>query len=197
VYVNRRKFIKAAVSAGTVGVAMGPSALSAQTDQSQEIPERFQQLGLAPVRWAIDSFGVWGAGLGTGSQGTQHFTRTVKSGAAEGGLGKITMELGVPGLVAIFFLAAAFARYLWRLLTSLSRASPAHARLAYGLVAYLLANGAAFTVATQAFGDLFVLLMLGWATGFLLALPKIAAMYLDLADRRRAALAKASNTAEA
>ena len=52
-------------------------------------------------------------------------------------------------------------------------------------------------ITTQAFGDLFVLLMLGWATGFLLALPKIAAMYLELAERRRAALAKASNTAEA
>ena len=150
----------------------------------EDIPERFQQLGLAPVQWAINRFGVLGAGLGTGSQGTQHFTRTVSSGAGEGGLGKITMELGVPGLVVVLWLVAAFGRYVWRLLTALSHASPAHARLAYGLVAYLIANAAAFSVAAPAYGDLFVLLMLGWATGFLLALPKIAAMYLELAARR-------------
>jgi len=167
------------------------------TTVAGDIPERFQELGLAPVQWAINRFGVLGAGLGTGSQGTQHFTRTVSSGAAEGGLGKITMELGVPGLAAVLWLLAAFARYVWRLLEALSRASPAHARLAYGLVAYLIANAAAFSVATQAYGDLFVLLMLGWATGFLLALPKIAAMYLELAARRYMALAKLGDAAPA
>ena len=162
-----------------------------------DIPERFQELGLAPVQWAINSFGVLGAGIGTGSQGTQHFGKTVNSGAAEGGLGKITMELGVPGLVTMLWLLAAFARYVWRLLEALSRASPGHARLAYGLVAYLVANAAAFSVATQAYGDLFVLLMLGWAAGFLLALPKIAAMYLDLAARRHVVLAELKGAARA
>jgi len=52
--------------------------------------------------------------------------------------------------------------------------SPGHARFGYGLVAFLAANGAAFSVATQAFGDLFVLLTLGWTLGFLLALPVLA-----------------------
>ena len=164
---------------------------------AEDIPERFQELGLQPVQWAINRFGVLGAGLGTGSQGTQHFTRTVSSGAAEGGLGKITMELGVPGLVAMIWLFAASVLYVWRLLATLSRASPDHARLAYGLVAYLIANAAVFSVATQAFGDLFVLLMLGWATGFLLALPRIAVIQLDRAARRYALLAGLRDAARA
>jgi hypothetical protein len=164
---------------------------------AEDIPERFQKLGLAPVQWAINSFGVLGAGLGTGSQGTQHFTRTVDSGAAEGGLGKVTMELGLPGLVVMVWLLAASIRYVWRLLATLSRASPAHARIAYGMVAFLIANAAVFSVATQAFGDVFVLLMLGWAAGFLLALPKIAVLHLDRAARRYALLAGLRDAARA
>jgi hypothetical protein len=69
--------------------------------------------------------------------------------------------------------------------------------LAYGLVAYLIANAAVFSVATQAFGDLFVLLMLGWATGFLLALPRIAVIHLDRAARRYASLAGLRDAARA
>ena len=34
-----------------------------------------------------------------------------------------------------------------------------------------MANGAAFSVATQAYGDLFILLILAWTIGFLLAIP--------------------------
>jgi sulfoxide reductase catalytic subunit YedY len=45
VYVNRRAFIKAAVTAGTAGMAMGPAVLAgAEPAQSQEIPERFARL---------------------------------------------------------------------------------------------------------------------------------------------------------
>jgi sulfoxide reductase catalytic subunit YedY len=45
VYVNRRKFIKAAATAGAAGMAMGPAVLAgAEPKQSQEIPERFKTL---------------------------------------------------------------------------------------------------------------------------------------------------------
>ena len=44
VYVNRRKFIKAA-AAGAAGLALGPAGLSAgEPGQSQEIPPRFARL---------------------------------------------------------------------------------------------------------------------------------------------------------
>jgi hypothetical protein len=59
-------------------------------------------------------------------------------------------------------------------LTFVSQRSTTVARLAYGLVAFLMANLAVFFVATQLFGDLFVLLLLGLVAGFFLATPVLA-----------------------
>jgi hypothetical protein len=45
------------------------------------------------------------------------------------------------------------------------------ARLSFGLFGFLVANVAAFSVGTQVYGDLFILLILSWTVGFLLAVP--------------------------
>lgn len=142
-----------------------------------DVPERMNQLGLQPVMWAVNNFGWMGAGLGTGSQGTNAIAEAnnISRGPAEGGLGKATMELGVPGLLAIFWALLALSRHLRRQLITTTQLSPQHARLSYGLVAFLVANTATFSVATQAFSDLFILLILGWSAGFLLAMPVLAA----------------------
>ena len=138
----------------------------------EDIPPRIVELGIAPVKWAYDSFGFFGAGLGVGTQGTQYFGGGgAIAGAAEGGLGKITLELGIPGLFAIMWLAISILRHLWQIMRAASGISPRIARLSYGLFAFLAANGAAFSVATQAYGDLFILLILAWTIGFLLAIP--------------------------
>jgi hypothetical protein len=136
----------------------------------QDLPRRVTELGIMPVSWAIDAEGWFGGGLGIGSQGATHFGAQ-SNGAAEGGLGKITVELGVPGLALCVWLLLAFSRFAWHVLKFLSVRSPAHANVAYGLVAFILANIAAFSVATQAYADVFILLTIGWAFGYLLALP--------------------------
>lgn len=138
-----------------------------------DIPARLNGLGLQPVTWAVDQYGWMGAGLGVGSQGGQHFG-VATSAASEGGLGKLTVELGLPGLALVGWLVVAFALYVWGLLGPLANTSPKLANLAFGFVAFILANAAAFSVATQAYGDIFILLTLGWALGFLLALPVLA-----------------------
>lgn len=142
-----------------------------------ELPSRVNELGVQPVLWAVGRFGWLGAGLGTGSQGTNAVAEAnnIDRGAAEGGLGKITMELGIPGLFVTAWLAVALGKHLHRQLIYLAAASPQHARMAYGLVAFLAANAATFTVATQAYSDLFILLIIGWCLGFLLAMPVLAA----------------------
>ena len=151
----------------------------------EDIPDRISQLGLQPVKWVVDQYGWFGAGLGTGSQGAQHFgaDEALDRGAAEGGLGKLTLELGVPGLLIVVWLVYAMARYIWRSLAYLAVTSTAHARFGYGLLAFIAANAAAFSVATQAYGDLFVLLSLGWALGFLLALPVLAQRAVQAAQK--------------
>ena len=171
--------------AGLVGPDLGDheyqkERYSLYVDRSRtvmdDIPERFSNLGLAPVKWVLDGFGLFGAGLGTGSQGTQHFGggAGIYGGAAEGGLGKITMELGIPGLILAALLLYKLFRLIWLNLRTVTGISDRIARLSYGLIAFLIANIAAFIVATQAFGDLFILLFLGMTLGFLLAMPTLA-----------------------
>jgi hypothetical protein len=155
-------------------VDFGPQDYSVYVERSQtvfrEVPSRFVELGLAPVMWSVDSFGLFGAGLGTGSQGAQQFG-AVNTGVAEGGLGKITVELGIPGLFVMGWLAILFLRRLWRIMRAASRHSRRMGRLSFGLFSFLVANMAAFSVATQAYGDFFILLILSWTLAFLLAVP--------------------------
>ena len=138
----------------------------------QDVPTRFVELGIAPITWAYDRFGFFGAGLGVGTQGTQQFGGGGDiAGAAEGGLGKVTLELGIPGLFLMGWLGILVLKYLWQIMRAASSVSPRIAGLSYGLFSFLVANMAAFTVATQAYGDLFILLILSWTLGFLLAVP--------------------------
>lgn len=136
--------------------------------------QRFSQLGVAPVTWAVQSHGWLGAGLGTGSQTGGAVEGALNRGAAEGGVGKITMELGVPGLLLVAWLAWALARYLRQALATTVQLSQPHARVAFGLVALLAAKLASFSVAAQAYSDVFILLLLGSFTGFMLAMPVLA-----------------------
>jgi len=138
----------------------------------QYVPRRFLELGIAPVLWAYDNFGLFGAGLGVGTQGTQHFGGGMEgAGAAEGGLGKIMLELGVVGLVVMGWVGILGLRYTWRIMGVASRRSPRIGRLSFGFFSFLVANVASFSIATQVYGDLLILLILGWTLGFLLAVP--------------------------
>jgi hypothetical protein len=153
-----------------------------------DLPQRVNQLGIQPVLWAVGRFGWLGAGLGTGSQGTNEIAEShnIPRGASEGGLGKITMELGLPGLLMTLWIVIALGKHLRSQLIATAKRSPEHARVAFGLLAFLIANIATFSVATQAYSDLFVLLILGCCLGFLLAMPVLAATGDTLKRRKRA-----------
>jgi hypothetical protein len=147
----------------------------------EDAPARFSALGIESISWAYNWFGVFGAGLGAGAQGAQYFGRNaVIAGAAEGGLGKITLELGLPGLFVMGWLALVVLNHLWRIMRAATKLSPRVAGLSYGLFSFLVANAAEFSVATQAYGDLFILLILGWTLGFLLAVPLLLERELKL-----------------
>lgn len=134
---------------------------------------RFDQLGLGPVVWAYQRFGPLGGGVGLGSQGAAQFGAQ-SQGAAEGGLGKITLELGVPGLLIAMWLAVGLFRHIWYAMKFTERRSPALAPLQFGLAGLLLANVGTFAVATQVYADPTILLLLGTMLGFLLAMPALA-----------------------
>jgi hypothetical protein len=167
-----------------------------------DVPDRFTELGLAPIGWAYNKYGLFGAGLGAGSQGTQHFGASAQ-GAAEGGLGKIWLELGAPGFFAVVFLGWVLVRHIWRVLNFVSQRSKRLSRISYGLVSFLIANLATFAVASQVFGDIFVLLLIGTALGTLLAMPVLCSRQPqphlntrspDVEARRHARFAVSSNS---
>ena len=149
-----------------------------------DLPARVSKVGFSPVIDAIDTFGWLGAGLGTGSQGTNQIAEkyNLDRGVAEGGLGKVAMELGVPGLIVIGWLMVAFGRHLREQLAIVTSLSVQHTRIAFGMLAFIVANIATFSVATQAYSDPFILLLLGLSVGFLLAMAP-----LSLAETARAA----------
>ena len=159
-----------------------------------DIPDRITELGLAPISWAYARYGLFGAGLGTGSQGTQHFG-AVSQGAAEGGLGKIWLELGAPGFFAIGFLGWALVRHIWRVLNFVSQQSKRLSRISYGLVSFLCANLATFAVASQIYGDVFVLLLLGTALAALLSMPVLCSRQLRSHVHTRSPYLKGSRQA--
>jgi hypothetical protein len=157
----------------------------------RDAPQRFEMLGLGSVQWAIHQHGLLGVGAGSGIQGAQHFGggTSLVGGTTEGGLGRVMTELGLPGLLALGWLAVALARLIWR-----SLARPAGGEgfetARYGLAAFLAANLVAFVVASQVYGDLFVLLILGWTVGMLIGslAPRWSVRTLDVLGHRLHAL---------
>ena len=140
--------------------------------------DRLLHMSVYSVKWVVLANGFFGSGAGTGSQGSQHFGAgaTITGAAAEGGLAKVLAELGVPGLCVFFWFMYRFMRYLVRVMASAKNMPPEQGNLIYGIMAFLAANSVVFVTASQIYGDVFVLLMLGWLVGIVLAIPRMLAV---------------------
>lgn len=151
-----------------------------------EAEDRFAKLGLGSVSWALARYGFFGGGVGVASQGGQHFGGGSErfGGAGEGGLGKIVAELGVPGLALVGWIIGAILFYLRRLVVQVARLDNPIVPFFLGLVSFLAANVPLFIVATQIFGDPFVLLLLGWTFGFVIAASEVALRMGSVETRR-------------
>lgn len=143
--------------------------------------ERFSTLGIGSIAWAYNLHGFLGGGLGVATQGSQHFIEGFVGGAGEGGLGKLVSELGIIALLIVPWLAYAFAVHLHRCLQLVSTTMPGKLGFSVGVLAFLVANIPTFIVASQVYGDVFVLLILGLLAGALFALPKQVIAKLDVA----------------
>jgi len=134
--------------------------------------DRFMLTTVNSFKWVILKNGVMGAGAGTGSQGVQHFGETQTGGAAEGGIAKVLAELGIPGLAVALWLFGIVVQYIWKIITYVLH-DKLYESLAIGLSAILIAYSMDFTIAHQAFGDPFIMLMMGLIIGFTLAIPLV------------------------
>jgi hypothetical protein len=125
------------------------------------------------VTYTIEQFGFMGAGLGTATQGVRHLLGRDQLGWQEGGLGKLTVELGVPGLLA----AAFFAFVLFRTMFLISRypdepGSPQLLRVA--LFALITANVVNFLASAQAYSDAGLTLTTAFFLGSLFATARLS-----------------------
>ncbi|MGE0641510.1 MAG: hypothetical protein AB7G12_15860 [Thermoanaerobaculia bacterium] len=173
------------------GRGTGPSAWNPYFERSfsvvQDAGERLNQMvSVEQLGWIIEENGWLGRGAGTGSQGAQYFGggASLVGWGAEGGLGKITAELGLPGILVAFWLTLAIGLRLWRLARSLPEIAPEHALRFSGLVALIPANAVVFLTAHQVFGDPFVLIVLGLIASSALAYPPIVARERLVAEER-------------
>lgn len=115
--------------------------------------------------------GVFGTGLGTGTQGAQHFRSTQESWGiiSESGLARLVAELGVPGAAIALLLVFRLLKGLRRRLPSLQGAGAEDPSLTLGLMALVGANAVVFVSAHQIFGDPLVYIFLGVSIGFVVA----------------------------
>ena len=141
--------------------------------------ERFTNLGLGSISWAINRFGLFGGGVGVAAQGAQHFGGVVAGGAGEGGLGKIVSELGVPALFVFAWFIWQIGRHLDRCLKLVAQYSKQYLNMMVGIIVFLFSNFPTFVVASQVYGDVFVLTILGMLAGVLFAIPNLVAGHLQ------------------
>jgi hypothetical protein len=119
----------------------------------------------------VEQSGMMGAGLGSATQGAYHVLNeagVARLGWQEGGLGKLAMELGIPGLMAAGVLGLAMLMTMMKISshpdvpgsTQLTRAA------LFGIV---VANVVEFMASAQAYSDAFLTLLAAFLTGCLFA----------------------------
>jgi hypothetical protein len=113
--------------------------------------------------------------------------------SAEGGVAKVMAELGLPGVALLAWLTLSLAKYLWLIVRHARGMNFARASLTYGLVAILVANAFVFITAHQIFGDLFVLSLLGFFMGFVLAAPRMNAARITSPNAKMSVLKPSSD----
>ncbi len=107
------------------------------------------------------------------------------SAPAEGGLGRVLAELGLPGLFCLLWLAIGLLRIIRAIVREARTSRRRQAVLIYGLVSFIPSHAVVFVTAHQVYGDPFVLLVLGAFVGFAMSARRIAALEAVRAARAR------------
>lgn len=110
-----------------------------------------------------------GLGAGTSAQGAQHVGGQLREAGAAGeaGISKILLELGLPGLFAMLLLIYRLATTHFRAMRILAVMDDRLLYYAASFAAFFVANAATFFVASQVYGDVFVLIVLGISAGMM------------------------------
>ena len=120
------------------------------------------------VRETVRQSGILGAGLGMATQGTHHLAGDRNLGWQEGGLAKLAVEVGVPGLLAVMYLLFTIIRLLLTL-TAIPDV-PGSSQFARAvLFALLTANVVGFMASAQSYTDAMLALYTSFFAGCVFA----------------------------
>jgi hypothetical protein len=118
----------------------------------------------------FEQSGFLGIGLGAATQGTRHLVigSKVRLGWQEGGLAKLAVELGLPGVLAAFLLVGVLLRKLL-VLTRIGDVPGSSQFARATLFGLAMANVSTFMISAQAYTDAALALTTGFMGGCLLA----------------------------
>lgn len=159
----------------TLGLALGLVVREVRSDARSEVYARGTRTTPGEVLERLEGglFGtleqgsLLGAGLGAATQGTRHVSgRDSDYGWQEGGLGKITAELGLPGLFVVAMLGWSLLRMMLRI-TAVPDIVGTTQIIRVALFAMVVANGANFLASAQAYSDPGLTLMIAFIVGCL------------------------------
>ncbi|MBW3670213.1 MAG: hypothetical protein KY432_00925 [Acidobacteria bacterium] len=140
--------------------------------------EVFQRLEGGTVS-TLQRDGLLGRGLGAATQGARRFMASdAPAGWQEGGAAKIAVELGLPGLLYLLWLAVVLAQTATRAAKMKLMSEESHV-LTGALVAILAANAVSFLISHQPFSDGYIVLMNAFILGFLLSVPRLGAVNVE------------------
>lgn len=171
-------FIAAALAIGFVIHQMASNEnSSAYTKAVATTQEELTQRLEGGLWGTIQQSGYLGQGLGVATQGTYHFATDDQVSHAvfgwqEGGLGKLAVELGVPGLLAAALL-------VWRALFMMNRIArhpdlPGTSQIIRAMLfALLLANIGNFLASAQAYSDPVLTLLTAFMAGVLFGTARL------------------------
>jgi len=141
-----------------------------------ESTERFG-LALDLMRSAFNQSSGIGLGAGAADVGGRYAGVRQSSGitgAAESGLGKVMIELGLLGILSLAWLLIVIARSLLRNLRVLIKLDKNLFFYQVSFLSFLFANAVTFCVATQVYGDYFILTIIGTVAGFAVRINSVA-----------------------
>jgi hypothetical protein len=174
-YVRRVKMAQVVASIGLlVIVALVVNGLSSDEATSVytrgavatrgELGQRFE----GGVMQTFRENGYMGAGLGTATQGVHHLLGKNAIGWQEGGLGKVAIEVGLPGLIALVVMVVIVGRMLL-ILTQIDDVPGSSQFIRVMLFSLVMANIAGFIASAQAYTDAVLALTAGFLMGALFA----------------------------
>lgn len=142
-----------------------------------ELGVRVKDQGLTAFLKAFEVGGGFGLGLGAGTNlgnfnaGANRAAVRSLGYVAEGGGGRLVVELGLPGVLLIGWILTVSLQLLWRNFRLIRYLPSEEIGLLMGCLSFGLANLLFFFSAAQLYNDPFVLVLLGISIGPILSVP--------------------------